>query len=66
MLETATTKQIVEAMNLGCYKYLAVEMLGSLDKLRYGKLCEDLENNFTKGSKNFPVSATNAYNLFTN
>jgi hypothetical protein len=65
-LETATTKKIVDTTKLGRDKYLSVAIFGSWDKLRYGKLCEDLGNDFTKGNNNFPVLVTNAYNIIMN
>jgi hypothetical protein len=65
-LETATSKQIADATKLGRDKYLVVVMLGASDKSIHGKLCEDLENDFTKGNNNFPVSVTYAYNLIVN
>jgi hypothetical protein len=60
-LETETQKKIAEATKLGCDKYVA--MLRASDTSRYGKLCEDLENDSTKGHNNFPVSVTEVYNL---
>jgi hypothetical protein len=47
-------------------KYLAVAFLSASDKSRYGKLLEYLENDFTKGTKNYPKSLTSAYNLMVN
>jgi hypothetical protein len=47
-------------------KYLAVAFLSASDKSRYGKLFEDLENDFTKGTNNYPKTLTSAYNLMVN
>jgi hypothetical protein len=47
-------------------KYLAVAFLNASDNSRYGKLLEDLENDFTKGTNNYPKTLTSAYNLMVN
>jgi hypothetical protein len=38
----------------------------AVDKQRYGKLLDELENDFTKGTYNYPDSVTKAYNLVVN
>jgi hypothetical protein len=40
-------------------------LLGS-DRARYGKLIEDLENDFLQGHNNYPTTITAGYNLLTN
>jgi hypothetical protein len=40
-------------------------MLGS-DKARFGRLLENLENDYLQGHNNYPTSITAAYNLLTN
>ena len=40
-------------------------LLGS-DRTRYGKLIEDLENDYLQGSNNYPKTVIAAYNLLTN
>jgi hypothetical protein len=37
-----------------------------VEHLRYGKLVEDIDNDFTKGSKNYPLTVTSSYNLVVN
>jgi hypothetical protein len=63
---TATTEQKIEASQIARDKHLAVAYIATSDKTRYGKLLEDLENDFTKGTNNYPVNATYAYNLVVN
>jgi hypothetical protein len=46
--------------------FLAVAFLSLVDKGRYIKLLEELENNFTMGVEHYPDIATNAYNLVVN
>jgi hypothetical protein len=63
---TATTEQKVEASQIARDKYLAVAYIAASDKTHYGKLLEDLENDFTKGTNNYPVNVASAYNLVVN
>jgi hypothetical protein len=63
---TATTEQKVKASQIAMDKYLAVTYIAAYNKTRYGKLLEDLENDFTKGTNNYPVNVTSAYNLVIN
>jgi Zinc knuckle len=61
---TAGQKQVVtkEAQD----QYLAVAFVLSADRNRFGKLVEDMENDYLQGRDNFPKSLTAAYNLLTN
>jgi hypothetical protein len=48
-------------------QYLAVAFLLGSDRNRYGKVIEDLENNYTlQGQDNFPKTVTACYSLITN
>jgi hypothetical protein len=47
-------------------KFIAMASLYTVDKQRYGKLLDELENDFTKGTDNYPDSVTKAYNLVVN
>ena len=47
-------------------RYLAVAFLLGADRSRYGRLIEDLENDFLQGRNNFPTTLTGAYSLLTN
>jgi hypothetical protein len=44
-------------------RYLACAFLMGSDRHRYGKLVEDLENDFTQGRDNYPKTLVDAYNL---
>jgi hypothetical protein len=46
--------------------YLDVDMLSAADKSSYGKVTEDLENDFRKGHNNYPTNVRVAYNLIIN
>jgi hypothetical protein len=48
------------------YKRLAIAFLSGAHKARYGKLREDLENDYKKGSNYYPTNVTSAYNLLVN
>ena len=47
-------------------RYLAVAFLLGSDRSRYGKLIENLENEFLQGRNNYPKTVTSAYNLLIN
>jgi hypothetical protein len=40
--------------------------LYAVDKFRYGKLLDELENDFTKGAEHCPDSVTKANNIVVN
>ena len=42
---------------------LAISLLVRSDHSHYGKLLEDLENDFTQGHDNYPTSLQQAYSL---
>jgi Reverse transcriptase (RNA-dependent DNA polymerase)/Zinc knuckle len=57
-------KAIVEKETLE--RYLAMSFILGADKLRYGRLIENLENDYLQGTDKFPETVTDAYNLLTN
>jgi hypothetical protein len=59
----ATRDQITAARKEAKEQYLAVAFLLSSDRNRYGKLIEDLENDYTQGGCKYPVTMTESYNL---
>lgn len=44
-------------------RYLACAFLFGSDRNRYGRLLEDIENDYTQGRDNYPKTVTAAYNL---
>eukprot|EP00978_Attheya_sp_CCMP212_P037163 scaffold173586_cov64-Attheya_sp.AAC.1 len=65
-MATATVAQKAVLGKEGQGMYLAVALLLNSDKNRYGKLIEDLENNYLHGKDNYPKTVTSAYNILTN
>ena len=47
-------------------KHLLVAMLCGADRGEYGKLVEELRNDFTKGGDYYPANLTEAYELLLN
>ena len=47
-------------------RYLAVAFLLGSDRARFGKLIENLENDFLQGRDNYPKSVTGAFNILIN
>ena len=47
-------------------QYLAVAFLLGADRSKFGRLLENLENDFLQGQNNYPKTITGAYNLLTN
>jgi hypothetical protein len=62
----ATAEETKQASDIARSKFLAMSYLLVVDKQRYGKLLDELENDFTKGTDNYPDSMTKAYNLVVN
>jgi hypothetical protein len=58
----ATPAQINEANE----RSIAVAFISNADKTRYGRLLEDLRNNYLMGQDNYPKTLTGAYNLLVN
>jgi hypothetical protein len=61
--ETASNEQLRLAEQYTKEKYLACAFLMGSDRHRYGKLIEDLENDYTQGRDNYPKTVVDAYNL---
>jgi hypothetical protein len=47
-------------------RYLAMAFMLSADRSRYGRLLEEMENEYLKGTDNWPTTVTGAYHLLTN
>ena len=47
-------------------RYLAFAFLRGADRVRYGRLQTDLENQYTRGNDQYPIDITSAYNLLVN
>ena len=62
----ATTMQQMEIEKDAQNRYLAVAFMLGSDKARFGRLLENLENDYRQGQNNYPTSITAAYNLVTN
>jgi hypothetical protein len=58
----ATPAQVNEANE----RWIAVAFINSADKTRYGRLLEDLRNNYLMGQDNYPKTLNGAYNLLVN
>ena len=46
--------------------FIAYLFVFGADKIRFGKLLEDIENAFTQGDDKFPADLTHAYKLLKN
>jgi hypothetical protein len=60
---TARASQLLAAERYTKEEYLACAFLMGADRHRYGKLLEDLENDFTQRRDNYPKTLVDAYNL---
>jgi hypothetical protein len=47
-------------------KSVAIGFLKRADRKRYGGLWSDLENQYTRGTDDYPLDLTGAYNLLLN
>jgi hypothetical protein len=47
-------------------KFLGMAFVHTVDRYRYGTLLDELENEMTKGTDNYPVNVTKAYTLVVN
>jgi len=63
---TASKKAIEVARETAKRKAYAIAFLKRSDKVRYGQLITDLENQHTMGNDNYPTNITETYNLLTN
>ena len=64
--ETASTEEIKTAKDQAKCKMHAIAFLKRADKGRYGQLITDLENQFTRGTDQYPMSVTETFNLLVN
>lgn len=62
----ATKDDIKEAEEKALEKLLAVAFINAADRARYQEVTTDLENEFLKGSDQYPEDITSAYNMLTN
>jgi hypothetical protein len=61
-----TQARLKEARDKIHNKKVACGILVRVDRSRYGKLIENIENDFLKGHDNYPKMPTKAYNLLVN
>jgi hypothetical protein len=54
------------ALDVARNKFLAMAFLHAVKKLRYDKLIDELEKDFTKGTNNYPYNVTRAFHLVVN
>jgi hypothetical protein len=64
-VKDATEAQVAESSNTGKGKYLAIALLRESDRSRYGRMLDDLQNQYLNGYNNYPDSVTAAYHLLT-
>ena len=63
---TATDEQITQAKQTAKDKLLGVSYLMCVDRTKFGKLLEDVENAYLTGVDQFPKSVNDAYHRVTN
>ena len=63
MYETLTEEQKLNLHSSASELYQATMFLHQSDRRRYGKLLEELENDFTKGNDDYPQTLVKAYHL---
>jgi hypothetical protein len=61
-----TEAQIEEVRTENSSRSTAMAFLLGCDRARYGRLIDDLENDFLQGRNNYPTTIAAAYNLLTN
>jgi hypothetical protein len=61
-----TEEQLTAARKRIQDKTVAYGILVRADRSRFGKLIEEIENDFLKGNNDYPVTPTEAYNLLVN
>jgi hypothetical protein len=62
----ASDKETKNASDTARDKFLGMAFMISVDRYRYGTLLNELENDMTKGTDNYPVTVTKAYTLVVN
>ena len=63
---SATSQQRAAASITGAEMYKAIAFTLGADRKRFGKLIEDLSNNYLLGNNNYPKTMISAYNLLQN
>jgi hypothetical protein len=61
-----TEEQLHEVTNKTTARSTAMAFLLGCDRSRYGRLIDDLENDFLQGRNHYPGTVAEAYNLLTN
>jgi hypothetical protein len=64
--DTATKKQLTIAKDDAKRKAHAIAFLIRSDNGRYGPLKTDLESQYTRGTDQYPINVTDAYNMLVN
>ena len=64
--ESITPEQLKKVKDDTIAMSTAMAFLLGCDRSRYGKLIEDLENDYLQGRNNYPTTVVAAYNLLTN
>jgi hypothetical protein len=62
-MDNASPDELAVATRRAKERYLAVAFVLGSDRVRYGRLIEDLENSFIQGNDKYPTEVTEAYNL---
>jgi hypothetical protein len=65
-LENAADEDVLSAETIARQKAHAIAFLKRADKARYGLLVMELENQFTRGTDQYPKNVTETYNLLVN
>lgn len=64
--DTATADEIEESEKSATERQMAMGYILGCDRVRFGKLIEDLENQHTQGIKSFPKTLSEAFTLTNN
>jgi len=64
--DSATAAEVEKSEETARERQLAMGYILGCDRVRYGKLIEDLENQHTQGIKSFPQTLSEAYTLANN
>jgi hypothetical protein len=62
----ASDNETKTASDTARYKFLGMAFMISVDRYRYGTLLDEMENDMTKGTDNYPVTVTKTYTLLVN
>jgi hypothetical protein len=66
VIENLSTDKLINLKKEAKEQYLAVAFLLSADHGRYGRLIEDLKNDFLQGQDHYPKTVTATFSLLTN